>query len=275
MPTMLDNSRVTFEVEDSVAIVTLNEPATLNPLSPHQASELLAILARVREDRSVRALVLTGAGKAFCAGANLSDMAADDGSSETPGKTLGNSTADTMEALSNPMILALRELPVPVLTSLNGAAVGGGVGLALAADIVVAARSAYLYLPSMPRLGLVPDLGATWFLQEQAGRARALALTLLGDRLPAEQAAQWGLIWSCVDDDALRAESMKLARRLAALPPGAALETRRAYRAARTGDLAAQLAYEAARQRELIDREAFAEGVRAFAERRNPVFPGR
>lgn len=268
---MPDTSRITYEVEDSVAIITLNEPAKLNPLSAQQTAEVLSALERVREDRSVRALMLTGAGKAFCAGANLSDMAGHEGS----GKTLGQATADTMETLSNPLILSLRELPVPVLTSLNGAAVGGGVGLALAADIVVAARSAYFYLPSMSRLGLVPDLGATWFLQQQAGRSRVLALTLLGDRLPAELAAQWGLIWACVDDAALRIESMKLARRLAALPAHAALETRQAYRAARTNDLTAQLAHEAARQRELIDRESFAEGVRAFGERRDPVFPGR
>jgi 2-(1,2-epoxy-1,2-dihydrophenyl)acetyl-CoA isomerase len=268
---MSSTSCVAFEVEDGVAIVTLNEPAKLNPLSPQQAEDLLAILARVREDHAVRALILTGAGKAFCAGANLSDMAGH----EDSGKTLGEATAATMEALSNPLILALRDLPVPVLTALNGAAVGGGVGLALAADIVVAARSSYFYLPSMPRLGLVPDLGATWFLHEQAGRARALALTLLGDKLSAEQAVQWGLIWTCVDDAELRTESMKLARRLAALPPGAALETRRAYQSARTSGLAAQLEYEASRQRELIDRESFAEGVRAFAERRNPVFSGR
>jgi 2-(1,2-epoxy-1,2-dihydrophenyl)acetyl-CoA isomerase len=268
---MSGTSRVTCEVEDGVAIVTLNEPAKLNPLSPQQAEELLAVLAHVREDRTVRALMLTGAGKAFCAGANLSDLAGH----ENSGKSVGETTADTMETLSNPLILALRNLPVPVLTSLNGAAVGGGVGLALAADIVIAARSSYFYLPSMPRLGLVPDLGATWFLHEQAGRARALALTLLGDKLSAEQAAQWGLVWTCVDDAELREESMKLARRLAALPPGAALETRRAYQAARTSDLAAQLDYEAMRQRELIDRESFAEGVRAFAERRNPVFAER
>lgn len=262
---------VTYEVLGNVAVITLNEPATLNPLSARQAEELLDILAKVREDRAVRALMLTGAGKAFCAGANLSGMAAHDDS----GKTVGQATAETMVTLSNPLILALRELPVPVLTAVNGAAVGGGVGLALAGDVVLAARSAYFYLPSMPRLGLVPDLGASWFIPRQAGRARALALTLLGDRLPAEQAAQWGLIWACVDDTALRDESMKLARRLAALPGHAALEVRRVCEAALVNDLAAQLAYEAKRQRELIDRETFAEGVRAFSERRDPVFPGR
>ncbi|SFV15312.1 enoyl-CoA hydratase-related protein [Pseudoduganella namucuonensis] len=262
---------VTFEVDDGVAIVTLNQPEKRNPLSPLQAEELLAVLARVRADRSLRVLILTGAGKSFCAGANLDDMAA----GGDRGKSLGESTADAMEALWNPLILALQDMPVPVLTAMNGGAVGGGAGLALAADVVIAARSAYFYLPSMPRLGLVPDLGGSWFLRRQAGRARAMGLTLLGERLSAEQAAQWGLVWLCVDDDDLRAESLALARRLAALPAHAALETRRADRAAGGAALAEQLAYEAARQRELIDRDCFAEGVRAFAERRDPVFPGR
>lgn len=268
---MIVSRRVTYEVKDCVAIITLNEPATLNPLSAGQAEELLALLAAVREDRAVRALMLTGNGKAFCAGANLSSM----DKRGAAGQTVGQATAETMETLSNPLILALRDLPVPVLTVVNGAAVGGGVGLALAGDVVIAARSAYFYLPSMPRLGLVPDLGGSWFMPRQAGRARALALTLLGDRLPAEQAAEWGLIWACVDDDALRDESMKLARRLATLPSHAALEARRAVEAALVNPLPAQLVYEAARQRELIDRDTFAEGVRAFNERRDPVFPGR
>lgn len=268
---MPDYQCVTLETDDGVAIVTLNQPEKRNPLSPLQAEELLAALDRVRADRSVRALLLTGAGKSFCAGANLDDMAAGD----SGGKSLGESTFETMEALSNPVIIAVQDLPVPVLTALNGGAVGGGVGLALAADVVIAARSAYFYLPSMPRLGLVPDLGASWFLRQQLGRARAMGMTLLGERLSAEQAAQWGLIWKCVDDAGLRTESLALARRLAALPAHAALETRRADRAAGGASLAAQLTYEAARQRELIDRDSFAEGVRAFAERRDPVFPGR
>ena len=268
---MSDFKCITYELDEGVAIVTLNEPAKRNPLSPQQAAELLAALSCVREDFSVRALMLTGAGKSFCAGANLDDMAAHD----SEGKTLGESTFETMERLSNPVIQALQDLPVPVLTSLNGGAVGGGVGLALAADMVIAARSAYFYLPSMPRLGLVPDLGGSWFLRAHAGRARALGMTLLGDRLAAQQAADWGLVWACVDDAELRTESLALARRLAALPPHAALEARRADRAANSNALPAQLDYEAARQRELIDRDSFAEGVRAFAERRDPVFAGR
>lgn len=268
---MSSTARVTYEVQDHVAILTLNEPARLNPLSAPQTSELLAAVARAREDRAVRALMLTGAGKAFCAGADLSGMERNEGSD----KTVGEATFDTMAALSNPLILALRELPVPVLIAINGPVVGGGVGLALAGDVAIAARSAYFYLPSMVRLGLVPDLGATWFIPRQAGRARALAMTLLGDRLPAEQAVQWGLIWACVDDAVLRDESMKLARRLAALPSHAALEARRVFEASRTNDLPAQLAWEAGRQRELIDRDTFAEGVQAFVQRREPAFPGR
>jgi 2-(1,2-epoxy-1,2-dihydrophenyl)acetyl-CoA isomerase len=261
-------TRVSHEVDDGLAIVTLNEPAKLNALSAPLCAEVREAVARVRDDRRVRALMLTGAGKAFCAGADLSAMAP----AEPGGPTLGERTAATMRDESNPLILELRSLPVPVLTALNGAAVGGGVGLALAADIVIAGRSAYFYLPSMPRLGLLPDLGASWSLPAHVGRARFMALTLLGDRLSAEQAAQWGLVWACVDDASLRDEAVRLARRLAAGPAHAALETRRVADAARTNDLAAQLAYEADRQRELIDAESFGEGVRAFMQRRDPAF---
>jgi len=263
--------RVLCEVDDGLAIVTLNEPAKLNALSAALCAELREAVARAHEDRQVRALMLTGAGKAFCAGADLSAMDA----AQASAPSLGERTADAMVAESNPLILELRALPVPVLTALNGAAVGGGVGLALAADVVIAARSAYFYLPSMPRLGLLPDLGASWFLPAQIGRARFMALTLLGDRLPAELAAQWGLIWSCVDDAALREEAIKMARRLGVAPAHAALETRRATDAARTQDLTAQLAYEAARQRVLIDSDSFGEGVSAFMQRRDPAFPPR
>jgi 2-(1,2-epoxy-1,2-dihydrophenyl)acetyl-CoA isomerase len=268
---MASVARVRYEVDDGVAIVSLNEPAKLNALSAALCAELREAVARAGEDRSVRALLLTGEGKAFCAGADLSAMAGH----EPGGKSLGERTADAMRVESNPLILELRALPVPVLSALNGAAVGGGVGLALAADVVIAARSAYFYLPSMPRLGLLPDLGASWFLPAQIGRARYTALTLLGDRLPAEQAAQWGIVWSCVDDSVLREEAMKLARRLAATPSHAAVETRRALDSARTQDLRGQLAYEADRQHALIDRPTFGEGVSAFMHRRDPVFPSR
>ena len=147
--------------------------------------------------------------------------------------------------------------------------------LALAADVVIAARSAYFYLPFMPKLGIVPDMGSSWFIPRLLGAARATALTLLGERLSAEDAAQAGLIWRCVDDAALPAEARATAQRLAALPAHAALETRRCLDLAATSTLEQQLAYEAARQRELLDRPEFEEGVAAFVAKREPVYRPR
>jgi 2-(1,2-epoxy-1,2-dihydrophenyl)acetyl-CoA isomerase len=259
------------EIADGIATLTLDEPARLNPLTLPTQEALRARLAQLADDREVRALVLTGAGRAFCVGADLDGMRAD---ADRPG-SLGEHVAGLMARTSNPLIEQLRALPIPTVAAVNGPAAGAGVGLALACDLVVAARSAYFYLPFVARLGIVPDLGTTWFLARRIGQARATALTLLGERLPAERAAQWGLIWSCVDDDALAAAARETATRLAALPPQAALETRRAYEAADANDLTAQLRYEAGRQRELIDRESFREGVDAFLAKRPPLFKGR
>lgn len=256
-----------YERDGDVAILRLNVPARLNPLTLDIQRGLRDRLAQLREDGAVRALVLTGSGKAFCVGADLSSMRADEG-----GGSLGQRTADTMAELSNRLIADIRALPFPVLSAVNGPAAGAGVGLALSADVVIAARSAYFYLPFMPRLGIVPDLGTTWFLERAVGRARAVALTLLGDQLGAEQAAQWGLVWACVDDAVLQHEALAIARRLARLPAHAAREIRRAYESAGSVALEAQMHYEAERQRELIDRPEFAEGVKAFGEKRDPVF---
>jgi 2-(1,2-epoxy-1,2-dihydrophenyl)acetyl-CoA isomerase len=147
--------------------------------------------------------------------------------------------------------------------------------IALSADIVLAAHSAFFLAPFLPRLGILPDLGASWFLPHLAGRARALGMMLLGERLPAEQACAWGLIWSCVDDVLLQQEAFSVAQRLARAPAHAALEARQALAAADGNDLAAQLAYEVQRQRELLDRPEFAEGVRAFFDKREPDFMRR
>lgn len=264
-------SPILFERDGDVAIITLNEAAKLNALSLDLQRQLRARLAEVREDRSVRALLLTGAGKAFCLGADISTEGPM--SPGTPG--LGQRTADLMHELSNRIVTDLRALPVPVVVALNGAAAGAGVGIALAADIVVAARSAYFYLPFVPRLGLLPDLGATWFLTRLLGRARASALTLLGERLPAKTAADWGLIWSCADDERLREEALTLTQRLARLPASRALEARRAFDAGFANTLDEQLVYETSRQRELLEQPEFAEGVQAFLARREPVFGSR
>ena len=266
---MADEDPILLERQGDVAWLRLNIPQRLNPLALPLQVALRAQLAALREDRSVRALVITGVGKAFCVGADLGAMR------PPSDKSLGEQTADTMQALSNCLIEDIRSLPFPVVSAVNGPCAGAGVGVALAADMVVAAQSAYFYLPFMPRLGIVPDLGSTWFLQRSAGRARAVGLSLLGERLSAQQALDWGLIWACVQDDQLAAQAQALALRLAQLPAHAAQEIRRTYDHAEGATLPEQLDYEASRQRELIDRPEFAEGVRAFLEKREPKFPPR
>ena len=263
-------SAVLCEIEDGIATLTLNLPTKLNPITKDLQLALRDALARVAGDRSVRAVVLTGAGKAFCAGADLGAMQTPDS-----GKTLGDETADWMQSLSNPLITALRSLPVPVVCAVNGPAAGAGVGIALAGDVVLAARSAYFYLSFLPRLGLVPDLGCTWFIPRLVGPARALGMALLDERVSADKAAQWGLIWSCVEDDLLLLEAQKTAQRLARLPAHAVLEARQAFAESQRHTLDEQLHYESERQREMIMKPSFGEGVAAFLQKRPPAFAGR
>lgn len=258
---------IKLEIADDIALLTLNQPGTRNGLTAAMQEEMLTALAQLGEGDDARALILTGAGKSFCAGADLDQLEA-----SGSGLSVGQSTAKIMEEVSNPLILALQNLAIPVVSAVNGAAAGAGVSLALAADIVVASRSAFFLTPFLPRLGIVPDMGATWLLPRHLGRARTLGLMLLGDRLSAEQAQEWGLIWSCVDDVALIDEARKIATRLAKAPTHIALEARRALDAADSQGLAAQLDYEKNRQRELLDLPSFGEGVKAFFEKREPVF---
>ncbi|AMM25000.1 enoyl-CoA hydratase-related protein [Variovorax sp. PAMC 28711] len=264
---------VIYEVEDGVATLTLNLPAKLNPIAKELQVELRDALARVTDDKAVRAVVLTGAGKAFCVGADLSAM--NGSGAPEAGQTLGDETADWMQSLSHPLITGLRNLPVPVVCAVNGPAAGAGVGLALAADVTLAGRSAFFYLPFLPKLGISPDLGCTWFIPRAVGRARAMGMALLDERVSAEKAAQWGLIWDCVDDNALLPEALKLAQRLAKLPAHAVQEARNAFAASERHTLDEQLHHESERQRELIDKPSFGEGVAAFLQKRPPVFPGR
>ena len=258
---------IKLEIADDIALLTVNQPGTRNGLTAAMQEEMLTALAQLREGDDARALILTGAGKSFCAGADLDQLEA--GGS---GLSVGQSTAKIMEEVSNPLILALQNLAIPVVSAVNGAAAGAGVSLALAADIVIASRSAFFLTPFLPRLGIVPDMGATWLLPRHLGRARTLGLMLLGDRLSAEQAQEWGLIWSCVDDVALIDEARKIAARLAKAPAHIALEARRALDAADSQGLAAQLDYEKNRQQELLDLPSFGEGVKAFFEKREPIF---
>jgi len=265
----MNDQVVICDISDSVATVTLNEPTKLNPMSTQLQVRLREVLVQLRDDKSVRAMILTGAGKGFCAGTDL--RSTDSGEQQSRGQA----AADIIGRLLHPIILELRELPFPVVSAINGPAAGAGVGLALAADIILAARSAYFYLPFLPKMGIVPDAGCTWFLPRLIGPGRALSLALLGERLSAERAAQWGLIWECVDDAELLGRARLLAKQLAAMPAHAALEARRAFAAAERHTLSEQLHYECDRQRELIDGPAFSEGARAFLEKRQPVFGER
>ncbi len=267
------NDLARLEVREGIATLSLNDPAQLNPLTRPLVEGMLDALEAVRADPRVRVLVLRGEGRAFCAGAQLQDFAVP--GAEAPGERPAAEVVDALLANARTMALALRELPVPVLCAVHGAVAGGGVGLALTADIVVAARSAYFYLPFVPALALVPDLGAVWTMLRSLGPARTAALTLLGDRLGAEQAAQWGLIWSCVDDARLEQETARLASRLAALPAAGIGETRALLREAARREFGAQLDYERERQVALMRGADFGEGLQAFRDKRQPDFPRR
>ncbi|MDE2455089.1 MAG: enoyl-CoA hydratase/isomerase family protein [Burkholderiales bacterium] len=259
---------IRLERQGPVALLTLNRPETLNSLSLDAVRELLATLRALAADGSARALVITGAGRGFCAGWQLDA----NGVPGLEGESLGVRQSHLMEEWFNPVIQALDELPIPTVAAVNGACAGAGVSIALAADLVLAAADARFVLTFAPRLGLVPDLGASWKLPRLIGWARAQAVTMLGEAITAEQAARWGLIWRQVESAALQAEAMATAQRLAAAPPGICREVRRAFAAAQTNSLAAQLDHERLRQRELLDRPAFAEGLAAFREKRSPDF---
>ncbi|NDZ18905.1 enoyl-CoA hydratase [Variovorax sp. WS11] len=269
---MTANPATMFEVAHGIATLTLNDGGRMNPLTHQLQRGCLEALQRVRDDTAIRALVITATGKGFCVGADLAEFGR---RAAEPGASIGSYVGEMMEKSGNPIMAAIRSLPVPVVCAVNGAAAGGGVGFALAADMVIAARSAYFYLPFVPALGLVPDMGASWVLPRAVGRARALGLALTGNKLSAETAVQWGLIWACVDDADLQEQALQLAAQLAALPAGAITEARQLFAAAESNTFEDQLALERSRQMELIDRPNFAEGVAAFTARRKPAFKGR
>lgn len=267
---MMNYQAIGYTRDGPVATITLNQPERLNPVNPGMVSEIRNVLAQVRAEKTIRALLVTAVGRVFCSGADLKDTAFDSASASR-----GEQGAAGMRAGINPMIAELHELPVPVVVALNGAAAGAGVGLALAGDITLAANSAYFYLPFIKTLGIVPDGGASWFLQRRLGSARALGLSLTGERLSAQKAEQWGLIHACVDNDQLFSAAMEMAQQLARLPAHGVIEARRAFDVAGQNDLRQQLDYEADRQRELLDLPTLDEGVRSFFEKRQPNFPDR
>jgi 2-(1,2-epoxy-1,2-dihydrophenyl)acetyl-CoA isomerase len=267
------NASVSFAREGEVATITLNEAQRLNPFTTAVQEGILDGLQRVREDEAIRALIITGAGRGFCVGADLPDFLRR--AADPAGGSLGTQVGHMLRDNANRIVEEVKALPVPVICAVNGVAAGGGVGLALAGDLVLAARSAYFYLPFAPALGAVPDMGTSWALPRAVGRSRAIGLTLTGDKLDAARAEAWGLIWACVDDDQLQVRAKALAQQVAALPAHAILEVRALFEASAGNDLSAQLALEAERQSVLIDGDSFREGMQAFVERRPPVFQGR
>jgi len=255
----------------SVLTLTLNRPQALNSFTFELQAQLMSALDAAAKDANVRCVVLTGAGRGFCAGQDLADpMVAPDPTPGAQPKDLGR----TIEVVYKPLVQRLRSMPVPVLAAVNGVAAGAGANLALNCDLVVAARSAS-FIQAFAKIGLVPDTGGTWLLPRLVGRASAMGLALLGDKLSATDAERIGLIWKCVDDAALQDEVSTLAKRLADMPVKALVATRHAIDGAQRLTLEEALDAEAALQRELGLAHDYQEGVAAFGAKRAPRFTDR
>ena len=258
---------IIFERVDGVARLTLNRPDRLNSFNTVMHGEVAEALAIAADDADVRAVLLTGAGRGFCAGQDLSDRAVAPGAKPVD---LG----DSVERYYGPLIRRLTSLDKPVICAVNGVAAGAGANIALACDIVFAARSAK-FIQSFANIGLIPDSGGTWVLPRLIGQARALGLALTGEPLWAEKAEAWGMIWKCVDDDALQAEAWALATRFAKGPTRGLAATKHAIRASSLKSLDEELLIERDLMRELGQSADYQEGVAAFMAKRSPNFTGR
>ena len=258
---MSNDGSVIYAADNGVATITLNRPDALNAMTNDLMRGITSGIRQVRENKSVRVVVLTGAGRGFCAGADLSQVADDSNASEE---------GENDDAFNT----ALREIhscPVPTIAKINGAAAGGGFGLALACDISIAAESAFFVATFGPKLGIVPDMGATWNIPLRTGRARALGITLLGERIPAAQAQEWGLIWNVVPDAELDAEIERVADILKRSSPSTVTRIRDTINRAVQNDFSDQLDLEMEHQAVLIPRNMQA-GAQAFMEKREPTF---
>ncbi len=260
----MDYDTIDFKLDDAIARITLNRPDRLNSFTAQMHEELKAALARASE---ARVIILTGAGRGFCAGQDLNDRAVASGDQPTD---LGV----TVETGWNPLIKTLSTMNAPVIAQVNGVAAGAGANIALACDIVIAARSAR-FIQSFAAIGLIPDSGGSWILPRLVGQARAMGLALTGEPLSSEKAEEWGLIWKCVDDDALGGEVDAIARKLASLPPLGLAAIKSIIRSTWTRSLEEELHLQRDEMRRLGFTEDYREGVAAFLEKRPARFVGR
>jgi len=272
---------IRLEVNDGIALLTLNRPKALNAVTPDMLAEMIHAIDSVAANDDARVLVMTGEGRGFCAGADLAakmtdakvKFPIDAKDSENP--TRGDMTASAMKALHNPLISKIWHLNKPVVNAINGVAAGGGMGLALTCDIAVAARSAKFVCVFGPQLGILPDMGVSYHLQRLVGRARAMGLAFLGEKLPAEKALDWGMIYDVVDDEKLMDEVMTIAAKLRDGPPLIWPAIRKAFNDSEQNDIDAQLLYEAEGQRVYCSTEDFYEATVSFVKKRKPEFKGR
>ena len=267
----MEDALVLVSHSDAVRTLTLNRPHALNSFTGALHGELAAALEAAAVDRQVRCVVLTGAGRGFCAGQDLGDPAV------APNPAAGVEAADVGDAIERyyrPLALRIRSMPVPVIAAVNGVAAGAGANIALLCDVVIAARSAS-FIQAFVKIGLLPDAGGTWLLPRLVGRAKAMGLAMFGEKLTAEEAERIGLIWKCVDDAAFAADVSAAATRLAALPTRAIFATRLALDAGQAFDLAGSLDHEAKAQRALGKAADFLEGVAAFKAKRPARFSDR
>jgi 2-(1,2-epoxy-1,2-dihydrophenyl)acetyl-CoA isomerase len=253
---------VLIETAGAVRKLTLNRPAALNSFTSAMHRELRSALDAAADDAAVRCLVITGAGRGFCAGQDLNDP------------EVGTNVGQVVERIYKPLALRIASMPIPVIAMVNGVAAGAGANFALGCDLVIAARSAS-FIQAFSKIGLVPDCGGTWLLPRLVGRAKAIGLAMTGDKLSAEAAERMGLIWSVVDDVALQDQTMALASKLAAMPTQALAATRRTIDEAILADYASALSLEARVQNDMGAQPDFREGVAAFLEKRAAKFSDR